>query len=285
MADRISAQAEICQWFPSHMGGFRRGRSSVDQVLQFTENIFQTFRRKKVCVTAYLDASKAYDRVFRAGLLSVMSKLGVSGRMWKWVAAFLRKREARERVGSKTSGFRDYTNGLPQGSCLSPILYNIFMSDLTSRLKLSEGVEVCIYADDVRVSAVDTDAKAAGQAVSEVLQQVDEWAQKMRVVFDTDSSKCGYMIFSRGKCESVQVSFGDKQLTRIKGPHRYLGIWMEENMSFRYHISKVRAKAWAALQSIRPLVKHGLGFDIMRTLYLTCVRAVLEYAQYASTVW
>ena len=69
------------------------------------------------------------------------------------------------------------------------------------------------------------------------------------------------MIFARTRKTDTKVFFGEQELSRIEGAHKYLGIWMEENMSFRHHVGVVRAKAWAALQGIRPLAKHGLGFD------------------------
>jgi len=281
IADRLSSHAESQNWFPPFMGGFRRGRSSVDQVLHFTEDVFNSFSKKQVCVSAFLDLSAAYDRLYRDGLLVVLANQGVTGRTYEWIRAFVHTRVGRVRMGNTESTNLPYLYGVPQGSCLSPILFNLFMCDLAKFLEIPEGVQLGIYADDIRVSAFNESPEVAAQLVSAVLDQIQTWASSMRIVFDLESSKCGYMIFSHRKRDDISVSFGRSSLKRIRKPHRYLGIWMEENMSFRHHINVVRGKAWAALQSIRPLAKH-VSFTTMRMLYLSCVRPILEYA---SSVW
>jgi len=281
IADRLSHHAETNRWFPPFMGGFRRGRSSIDQVLHFTEDVFAAFRARKVCVTAFLDLSAAYDRLYREGLLVILANQGVKGRTLSWINAFVRSRYGRVRIDSTRSSRLSYEFGVPQGSCLSPILFNLFMCDLTDFLVVPDGVQISIYADDIRVSAFDHSPEVAARLVSNVLDQINEWASKMRIVFDLESSKCGYMIFSTRRKEDQVVSFGSSYLKRVDKPHRYLGVWLDPTLSFRHHINVIRGKAWAALQSIRPLAQH-VSFGTMRTLYVSCVRPILEYA---SSVW
>ena len=80
------------------------------------------------------------------------------------------------------SRFREYKYGLPQGSRLSPILFNIFMSDILKEHDLSEFVDVGVYADDVRISAFGRSSIEAAGRLSSVLLQVALWARKTEYV-------------------------------------------------------------------------------------------------------
>ena len=81
VARRLSERGEKEGWFPSWQGGFRPGRGVCDQLVAFTHTVTDAWRRRRVCITAFLDASKAYDRVHRDGLAKKLIDLGVPGRM------------------------------------------------------------------------------------------------------------------------------------------------------------------------------------------------------------
>ena len=94
----------------------------------------------------FLDFSKAFDMVWRNGLLKKLRDLGIGGKMYNWIADFLTGRMIRVRVGAAVSNIYSMDNGTPQGSIISPLLFNIMMNDLPSPN------DTCIsasnYADD-----------------------------------------------------------------------------------------------------------------------------------------
>lgn len=85
VARRLSDRGERADWFPSWQGGFRPGRGVCDQLVNFAYTVTNAWRRSQKCVTTSLDASKAYDRVHRAGVLKKLVDFGVRGRMLRWV--------------------------------------------------------------------------------------------------------------------------------------------------------------------------------------------------------
>lgn len=108
--------AERKGWFSERQGGFRQGRSVDEQLLLLKHKVFETFARNQICVVVFLDISKAYDRVWRDALRKkLLSKLGMQGRLLRWVSDFLSKRHGRVVNRGAESDSVEYPFGLPQG--------------------------------------------------------------------------------------------------------------------------------------------------------------------------
>ena len=280
LALRINNKAEDEGWFPDFIGGFRPKRGTTDQLLTFTHKISEAIRKRHVCATAFLDVSAAYDSCFRAGVIKKLIQKGINGRLLKWLMAFLSDRKARVKFEGETSDVCDHPYGLPQGSRLSPILFNVFMSDIVQVQDLTDAVDLGVYADDVRVSAFGQTASEAASKLSSILLTVALWARKNRVRFDIKSKKCGYMFFASQKQPDERVTFGHQQLNRLSSAYKYLGVWFSESLSFTEHIKRVKGKAWRALHDIRRVVgdKWGATLPVVMKLYTALVRPILEYA-------
>lgn len=101
---------------------------------------------KEVMVLVYFDIEKAYDSMWREGLLIKLHNMGIGGRMYNWILDFLSNRTFCVKVGDDVSNDFNIVNGIPQGSAISPILFNIMINDIFENV--GTGIGYALYADD-----------------------------------------------------------------------------------------------------------------------------------------
>ena len=106
----------------------RRHRCCEELILRVTQSVSDGFQATEPSrtVAAFLDYSKAYDRVYRQDLIITMFETGVPLQILRWVNAFLQNRQARVLFNGTLSNKKKMLQGLPQGSVLAPLLF-LFM--------------------------------------------------------------------------------------------------------------------------------------------------------------
>ena len=121
----------------------------MPQIFQFVGDGFQSTNKERT-VHMLFDYSKAYDTVWRTGLLQKMLDIGVPLRFVQWTTAWLTSRIARVQLNGVTGRCRTFKEGLPQGSVLLPLLFVLYINDLLGNI--SESTMVSAYADDLALA-------------------------------------------------------------------------------------------------------------------------------------
>ena len=173
---RLYAMAETQGWLNNQQAGFRKGRSCEDQVVKLIQNISDGAQQKpaKRTVMALLDYSKAYDRTWRERLLSKLHDYGTPRQMTRWIAAFLRTRTAEVVINGTKSKRVRLKQGLPQGSVLSPLLFILFINDITKDIPAD--VESPLFADDASLCGMHENLDVAQDRLQVAVSAVEQWS-------------------------------------------------------------------------------------------------------------
>ncbi|UYV71975.1 hypothetical protein LAZ67_9001416 [Cordylochernes scorpioides] len=129
---------------------FKKYQRTEDSIFYFFQQIQDRFHHKptKSTIAAFIDLSQAFNRVWKEKLILKLDRLGIEGSMLSWISNFLSKRTIHVNFNNnnKSKTTRIY-QGLPQGSILSPILFNIYLNYVHTFIKPL--AKIALYADDI----------------------------------------------------------------------------------------------------------------------------------------
>ena len=120
--NRIVGHLEKCGLFSDFQYGFRSSRSTADLLTVVSDRIASAFNKSRATRAVALDISKAFDRVWHAGLLHKLKSYGISGPIFGLISSFLSNRQLRVVLDGKSAQEYPVNAGVPQGSILGPTL-------------------------------------------------------------------------------------------------------------------------------------------------------------------
>ena len=125
--------------------GFIPGSSTVTQLLELCHKFSTALDERMDVRVVYLDISKAFNKVWHQGLLFKLKQFGIQSKMLKWFSSYLSERCQRVLINGQFSDWLKILAGVPQGSVLSPLLFLMFINDITTVVK---NCNVRLFADD-----------------------------------------------------------------------------------------------------------------------------------------
>ena len=162
---------------PKEQAGSRRGKSTVDQVVLLTQNIENSFEAKKKAGAVFIDLTAAYDTVWHRGLTCKLLRLLPDKHMVKMIMELVRNRSFTVTIGdSKQSRLRRLKNGVPQGSVLAPLLFNIYTYDLPPTISRKFA-----YADDLALLHSSGNWKDLEGTLSQDMSTLSAYIQTWRL--------------------------------------------------------------------------------------------------------
>ena len=192
-----------------NQSGFRSDDSCINQDLSINHEILNAFDKGLEVRGIFLDVSKAFDKVWHDGLIFKLRQNGISGDIINILRDFLRNRKQKVFLNGQCSSWADVNAGIPQGSILGPLLFLIYINDLSDDLKS----ECKLFADDTSLFSVVNDINTSASDLNEDLEKIGNWAFKWKMNFNPDPNKQAQeIIFSRKKTASLHpvVYFDNK---------------------------------------------------------------------------
>lgn len=273
---RINAHLEETGLIPNFQFGFRPQHSTSHQLLRVTNQIRSGISHKKSTGMVLLDLKAAFDSVWHGGLVYKMKQANFPHYLTKMVQSFLTNRSFKVKVNGVLSETKNIPAGVPQGAVLSPVLFNIFMSDLPT----THNCNIAQYADDIallntniRAASIKKSLQAAVKCFSKYLKH---WKLKL------NPSKTEAVFFTRRRAvrafPKANIIVEGHSVTW--GTHaKYLGAILDQKLTLKKHVDHVIEKGGKCVKMMYSLLSRNSKLDKRNkiTLYKTVLRPILTY--------
>ena len=165
--------------------GFKPGDSGANQLLAITHEIYKSFDKGFEVRGVFLDISKAFDKVWHDGLSFKLKQNSISGNLIDLLCDFLRNRKQRVLLNGQVSGWSDVKAGVLQGSILGPLLFLIYINDLSEGLSSNAK----LFDDDTSLFSVIHDSNTSALELNNDLAKINRWTFQWKMSFDPDPKK------------------------------------------------------------------------------------------------
>ena len=251
--------------------GFQAGLSCTSQLIYHFENLLNILEEKCNVDALYLDFSKAFDKVDHLILLRKLKALGITGKLYSWLESFLSNRYQTVMIDGKSSEKAKVLSGVPQGTVLGPILFLLYINDLTEVIKHSY---IVIFADDSKL-VKSIKSMRDRELFNEDIAAATVWAINNKM----ELNKLKYQLLQYGNNPDLKIPYQIEENTSVEKSYsvKDLGVLMDEDMAFGEHIHNMKNKAKKVAGWIFRIVQSRKPEDVL-LLYRSYVRPHIEYA-------
>uniref|UniRef100_A0A1B0DFL9 Uncharacterized protein n=1 Tax=Phlebotomus papatasi TaxID=29031 RepID=A0A1B0DFL9_PHLPP len=272
---RLDSWANSRNLIPKSQMGFRSGVGTQNCLAKLHSHIQIAWARKKMLGCVFLDVKSAYDNVLVDILCHDLILNGLPKKIGLLLSRLLSERQLnfywRNRVSLVRRGFK----GLPQGSALSPLCYNLYVRELES--VVPESCFILQYADDVVVGTSHTDPNEIKQSLSTACKAIQKFLESKGLALSIQKS--AFQLFTRKHNPPNITVEWDNAVVQSLTSFKYLGVVFDSKCLWAAQIRNMVSACSKRINFMRAVAGQTWGAHptIMRVMYITTIRSVLEY--------
>lgn len=310
----MTAFLEKCSFFSPTQFGFMAGRGTQSLLEELSDLLYTSFEQNQYACALFLDVSKAFDSISHKILLGKLFNAGFRGPFFSLLENFLTDRSQQVSACNALSRKVYLRSGVPQGSVLSPLLFNLYVNDISRAISNSH---VFQYADDTLLVSKHFDYGVALRQLQSDAVQIMDWfdsnlisvnKQKTKLMcFHNPMKVAGHRVpfflhsSSCVSCQCIPIEYVNST--------KYLGIFLDSDLSWNSHLTYIakrlrsvscllyRVRSFLPI-SVRKLITNALAYSILRygiTSFGNCssgwqnkidtiLRGILKSVTYGSTL-
>lgn len=278
----------LARWFDetsklsAHQYGFQPRKNTVYPLMKLTENIIEGFNKRKHTLGIYIDFQKAFDNVWTPKLIEKCHLLGIPNCYLKFIKQFMTGRNVKVYRNGATSPTRILKNGVPQGCCLSPLLFLIYINSLPNYLGTS--VHTSLFADDLFVTFPWKSVSIAQDKARTILNRIENWSKIHKIPINYTKTAIQIFSMSRKMLKAdIHLSINGNIIKKVD-KYKLLGITLDSKLKFSDHIQDIVEKVNSRTRILKLLSSKRWGSNIQNLNYVWN-QYILPIITYASPAW
>ncbi|KAK8769894.1 hypothetical protein V5799_013642 [Amblyomma americanum] len=261
--------------YPDMMTGFRRGRSSIDSVIDLISTVEHEKRSRRLVAAVFLDIKGAYDNVLHDAILDALDDIGVGGRMYSWIGSYLNGRSVYMSTPDGETTRHQVCRGVPQGGVLSPTLFNVALIGLVNELPTN--IHISAYADDICIWASGSTRPQMRARLQRAVSSTSRYLRRQGLHLAAE--KCAVVAFTRKSVCHYPVTLQGVAIPYVSH-HRFLGIIIDRDLSWSRHINMLKKRLTLFCHVLRFVagIKWGPTERSLLRLYYTLFIGYIRYS-------
>ncbi|KAJ1116180.1 hypothetical protein NDU88_004398 [Pleurodeles waltl] len=273
---QLTAALESSDSLDSTQFGFRANHSTETALIAATNDIRALTDKGETVALILLDLSAAFDTVCHRTLIDRLGSAGIRGKALEWVISFLSGRTQRVRLPPFRSAATEIICGVPQGSSLSPTLFNVYMTPLAN-IARKHGLDIISYADDTQlILSLTNNPTSARTRLHDGMKEVATWMTDSRLKLNTDKTE----VLILGPTPSAwDDSWWPPALGSTPQPTnhaRNLGFILDSSLSMTRQVNSVTSACFNTLRMLRKIFRW-IPIDTRKTVTHALVTSRLDY--------
>ena len=221
--------------FSPYLCGFRKKHNAQYSLLKMIETWKKYLDNGEKIGVILVDLSKAFDTINHSLLLAKLDAYGFSRTSLKLMQTYLCSRQQRISNNDSFSDWTEVITGVPQGSILGPLLFNIFLNDIFMFILKCN---LCNYADDNTLYSTGKDLNRIKRNLKMDFMILHRWFHENHMTLNP--GKCHYMVIS-SRDLSHEIMLNDDDITS-SNEEKLLGIFLDSKLNFESHIGSLCRK-------------------------------------------
>ena len=257
--------------------GFREKHSVSHPLLLFSEFAHKALVKNEYTIAVFVDVKKAFDTVNYKVLCDKLFYYGIRNKELLWFVNYL-KRSQYVLANSTISEIMKLFMGIPQGTLLSSVLFSIFINDLPLATRLL----TLLFADDCTYQSSGPDLFKLIEYLNTELAKAQNWFAANRLTLNLEKTK--FLITSEKTLPNIlpPIMIGDYVLERVGNEQkeisvRFLGLWVDEDLTFSDHIAKMRTKLSKGIFALSAS-RNNTPKRIRLNIYFSLFESYLRFA-------